>query len=105
MTGDEIDPRTMMYADESDLEVALRIRMLYRDQLDHEAVCTGARDRIMYLSQENERLTAEGKRKDAVIETAKALRDYCINNAGTPPAPLVCNLDDELNAVSGSPTP
>lgn len=58
-TGDRIDPKSMVYADESDIQVASRVRMLFRDQLDHEAVCTGARDRIMYLSQQVERLTTE----------------------------------------------
>lgn len=34
----------------SDMEVAGRIRMLMRGQLDHESVCTLARDRIVYLA-------------------------------------------------------
>lgn len=34
----------------SDKEVGLRVRMLMRDDLDHEAVCCMARDRIRYLS-------------------------------------------------------
>jgi hypothetical protein len=42
-----------------DVEVASNVRMLMRDQLDHEAVCVTARDRIMWLSQENERLRTE----------------------------------------------
>jgi len=36
----------------SDMEVAGRIRMLMRGQLDHEAVCTTARDRIVYLADQ-----------------------------------------------------
>ncbi len=39
----------------SDLEIADRVRMLMRTDLDHEAVCVMARDRIKYLSG---RLTA-----------------------------------------------
>lgn len=42
----------------SDAEVAGRVRMLLRSDVDHEAVCMMARDRILYLSQENERLRA-----------------------------------------------
>lgn len=37
----------------SDEEVAIKVRMLYRDQIDHEAVCTIGRDRIMHLAQTN----------------------------------------------------
>lgn len=37
----------------SDYEVAGRVRMLMRNQLDHESVCTLARDRIMGLSKLN----------------------------------------------------
>lgn len=58
MTSDEVNKETMAFAHLSDLEMALSVRMLMRTDLDHEAVCTGARDRIMYLSQENERLRA-----------------------------------------------
>lgn len=40
-------------------EAAGTIRMLMRDQLDHEAICCMARDRILHLAQENERLRVE----------------------------------------------
>jgi hypothetical protein len=40
----------------SDYDVAGQVRMLMRDQLDHERVCTLARDRIMALSKEIVRL-------------------------------------------------
>lgn len=43
----------------SDREVASRVRMLMRGDLDHELVCLMARDRIMALSQENAELRAE----------------------------------------------
>lgn len=36
----------------SHAEVADRVRMLMRDQVDHEAVCVIGRDRILHLSQE-----------------------------------------------------
>lgn len=38
-------------AAKSDLEVAARVRMLMRNDLFHENVCTLARDRIMGLSK------------------------------------------------------
>lgn len=42
----------------SDFEVAVKVRMLFRTQFDHEAVCLMARDRIMALSKEVARLDA-----------------------------------------------
>lgn len=56
MTGDKVEKDKMIFAHLSDLEMALKVRMLMRFDLDHEAVCTGARDRIMYLSQQVEEL-------------------------------------------------
>jgi hypothetical protein len=55
MTGDKIEKFedcAMNYL--SDLEMAFKVRMLMRNDLDHEAVCTAARDRIMWLSQQLE---------------------------------------------------
>lgn len=46
----------------SDMDVAGRIRMLMRGQLDHESVCTLARDRVVYLADrlgEIEAITAD----------------------------------------------
>jgi hypothetical protein len=40
-------------------EAAGMVRMLLRNDLDHESVCCMARDRILHLAQENERLKAE----------------------------------------------
>lgn len=42
----------------SDFEIAGKVRMLMRDQLDHEAVCVMARDRIMALSKRVAELSA-----------------------------------------------
>lgn len=42
----------MQYSDE---EVAYFVRMLMRDQINHEMVCTLGRDRIMLLSERLER--------------------------------------------------
>lgn len=54
MTGDKVEREKMVMGDLSDLQVAGKVRMLMRGDLDHEMVCTGARDRIMYLSQQVE---------------------------------------------------
>ena len=40
----------------SHIEVANKVRMLMRNDLDHEAICTMARDRIMHLAGEVERM-------------------------------------------------
>lgn len=42
----------------SNAEVAGTVRMLFRDQLDHERVCTLGRDRILFLDQELRRALA-----------------------------------------------
>jgi hypothetical protein len=41
----------MLAPNVSDLEVATQVRMLMRHDLNHESVCTLARDRIMALSK------------------------------------------------------
>ena len=57
-TGDIVKKEhAMCYGHKSDMWVAVKIRMLYRDDLDFEPTITGARDRIIYLSQEVHRLT------------------------------------------------
>lgn len=43
----------------SDLEVAARVRMLMRTDLTHESTCELARDRIMGLSKEIDKLTGD----------------------------------------------
>lgn len=54
------EPRTYTWNDSthqiqsphlSDMEVAATVRMLMRNQLDHESVCTLGRDRIVHLSE------------------------------------------------------
>jgi len=59
MTGDKVIKERMCMGHLSDIDVAHKVRMLYRTDLDHEAVCTAARDRIMYLSQQVELLKQE----------------------------------------------
>lgn len=43
--------------DWDDIEVAGRVRMLMRNDIDHEFICTVARDRILCLAKEKERLS------------------------------------------------
>jgi hypothetical protein len=74
MTGDKVEKDNMVFADLSDLEMAGKVRMLMRGDLDHEAVCVGARDRIMYLSQQLAEALAENKRLISRI-TDKAIRN------------------------------
>ena len=66
MTGDMVDRKTMVMANNSDREVANYVRMLMRTDIDHELICAAARDRIMYLSQRIERM-----KKRAAIELYK----------------------------------
>lgn len=56
MTGDKVTKENMVMAHLSDIEVASKVRMLMRSDLDHEAVCMAGRDRIMYLNQKVEQL-------------------------------------------------
>lgn len=54
----------------SDEQVASKVRMLMRDDLDHEAVCVMARDRIVYLSA----VVAERDRQIAELPELKSIR-------------------------------
>jgi len=47
------------FAHLTDLEMASRVRMLMRSDLNHEGVVVGARDRIMALSKRVDELEAE----------------------------------------------
>lgn len=51
MTGDKLNRDKIGWSHKSDISVANEVRMLMREQLNHEFVCTAARDRIIYLSQ------------------------------------------------------
>jgi len=53
----------------SDAEIAGEVRMLMRDDIMFEAVVCAARDRILHLSQENERLRGMLIRADQWIST------------------------------------
>ena len=59
MTGDIVEKDRMTAGKKTDLEVAGMVRMLMRDDLNHEFVCMAGRDRIMYLSQQIDRLEVE----------------------------------------------
>jgi hypothetical protein len=48
--------KTVIFPDKTDVEIAHMVRMLMRDDIRHEAVITAARDRILKLVDENERL-------------------------------------------------
>ena len=48
----------VLHPELTDEEVAGQVRMLTRRQLDHEAVCTTARDRILCLTEEKATLEA-----------------------------------------------
>lgn len=76
MTGDELTSDTMMYSSKSDMWMASKVRMLYRTDLDHEATVTGARDRIVFLSQElhKARLRLANVRK--LVEDLKSYVDH-----------------------------
>lgn len=59
----------MSRPDVDDVEVARLVRMLCRTDLNHEYVCTLARDRIMALVKENAQLRERSRRQipDAAI--------------------------------------
>lgn len=54
--------RGMLLPDVSDAEMAGKVRMLLRSDLDHELVCQAARDRILTLAREKELLVAAVRR-------------------------------------------
>jgi hypothetical protein len=55
--GDSQTSRMFM-GDDTDIQIASRVRMLMRDEMDHEAVVCAARDRICALWVEREALRA-----------------------------------------------
>ena len=74
MTGDKVEKDSMTYSRLSDLEMANKVRMLMRDDLSHEFVCVGARDRIMYLSQQNSALSDH---IDLMVDEFKRIQALC----------------------------
>lgn len=73
----------------SDVEIASEVRMLMRNDIAHEMIVCAARDRILHLSEENERLrkaidaikaaTLDPEiSKDTIwFSTIETLHDYC----------------------------
>lgn len=59
--------------DWTDIHVAGKVRMLMRGDLDHEMVCTVARDRIMALSKEIVRIEAVNC---DLLAALKAIKQY-----------------------------
>lgn len=57
----------------TDEQMASRVRMLMRSDLDHESVCTSARDRIMCLVKEKSQLAERVKTLEAIIATRDAM--------------------------------
>jgi hypothetical protein len=67
----------------SDEQVADRIRMLLRTDLDHEAVCLMARDRILALSQALEPMRRELDVLTVALQEARDDRDLFFQRATT----------------------
>ena len=85
----------------SHVEIAGRVRMLTRDDWTHEAVVCAARDRILHLAQENERLRA-------VVDAARLMprRTPAAGGCSTEhnfkiEASTVWALDKALNELDG----
>jgi hypothetical protein len=76
MTGDPLTKDTMCYGHKSDMWMASEVRMLYRDTLNHEAIVTGARDRIIYLSQELHKSHIRLAKARLIIEDLKPIADH-----------------------------
>lgn len=68
----------LSYGHLSHAEMASKVRMLMRHDLEHEGVCVGARDRIVWLAQREHDLLAEVRRlqaeRDAEVARAAAER-------------------------------
>lgn len=77
MTGDELKRDEILYSDLSDIEVAHKVRMLFRDTLEHEVIVCGARDRIMWLSQENERLKKQIESPKPALAFFEYMKNKC----------------------------
>lgn len=77
MTGDKVEKDTMAFGHLTDLQMAGKVRMLMRSDLDHEAVCVGARDRIMYLSQQIESLRTNLAKALEIGATDEMIDEAC----------------------------
>lgn len=77
-----------------DMEVAGRVRMLMRTDLNHESVCTLARDRIVYLSDRLDEVTSVTEEQIARSIYGAASR----NMSADFPAGWTARRFEELNA-------
>lgn len=100
MTGDPVDPKTMTYGWMTDLQMANKVRMLMRNTLEHEAVCCGARDRIMLLSQQLEKAMARTAHLERCLADAAALMQP---SEMPDAAEAVKNLTEQVEAAPPSP--
>lgn len=105
MTGDKVEKDEMVMGKLTDFQMASKVRMLMRWDLDHEFVCTGARDRIMYLSQECDRLTSSLAEKEKEVERLKS-RNYHAHNCEQAAAGdnysnvrCTCGADDDMGTL------
>lgn len=99
MTPEELQNTLRMYGltkstnpesiapDASNERIACAVRMLLRTDIDHEAVCKAARDRILKLTNENLRL------KDIVFDLTEALKSIALIGGNLP--------DDRLTDKTG----
>lgn len=59
---DRFQGQVEIYAELSDADIATKVRMLGRNDLEHEPIVQAARDRIARLSRANRNITAENER-------------------------------------------
>ena len=89
-----LDRKSLAGAHLSDAEVAGRVRMLMRTDLDHEAVCVMGRDRIQWLSAVNAELLVAAKR---ALNTLKA------QGESVRPGNVLGALDAAIKLATGAP--
>ena len=75
MTGNIIKFEDMIFNDLTDLQMAFKVRMLMRNDLEHEATCCAARDRIMYLSQQLAEATNEILSYQRIVSSIKGISE------------------------------
>lgn len=85
-------PERLIQGDElTDDQVAVQVRMLFRQQLNHEAVCTLARDRIVFLSDCIAKADAIAAALDAAAEGQGWQDMASAKKDGTPILLWVCS--------------
>lgn len=79
-------------------EVANRIGSLLRTDLDHDAVCRLARDRILALSQALEPMARELRVLEAALKEARDDRDLFFQRATAAESKLRSEAKEDANA-------